>query len=450
MRRPPNGSVSGPTHRRLINIGHMLTGNFANAGIMLIAVAIAARGLGPEVFGSMVLVLALASTIERLIRFETWQPLIKFVADEELAATPLRMARLYSLGLMLDLITASMAALITILAALLFKHVFGWHSIPPEAAAIYAIAMICNITGAPGAALRLAGQFRTIAYVQIPANVVRALLAGLCLWQGAGLLGYIAAWTIAEVGYRLATLWLGLRALTASGVPNPASVRPTGLLKDFPGFLPFAWSINLSTMLRTLTTDADELVVGAMAGQSAASMYNIAKRIVKFGQEIGNQIQTVIYPELARMWSGRDSALFRATIVKTQIVLCGFALLIIAAAWTFGSWLIRLGPGDPYLPTYPLLEIQVMAVLFTMHAAPGRSALLSIGRHRAILGIAAIGTTVFYAVMIPAVLLYGAGGASFAHVILAVTTAALIDLEWRRHSKVKLVPSTPVTGVETS
>ena len=448
--RPASSHPPGPTHRRLINIGHMLTGNFANAGIMLIAVAIAARGLGPEVFGSMVLVLALASTTERLIRFETWQPLIKFAADEELVATPLRMARLYSLGLMLDLITASAAALITILAAFLFKHLFGWHSIPPEAAAIYAIAMICNITGAPGAALRLAGQFRTIAYVQIPANVVRALLAGLCLWQGAGLLGYIAVWTIAEVGHRLATLWLGIRALTASGIPNPASVRLTGLLKDFPGFLPFAWSINLSTMLRTLTTDADELVVGAMAGQSAASMYNIAKRIVKFGQEIGNQIQTVIYPELARMWSCRNGALFRATIVKTQIVLCGFALLIIAAAWMFGSWLIRLGPGDPYLPTYPLLEIQVIAVLFTMHAAPGRSALLSIGRYRAILGIAAIGTTAFYAVMIPAVLQYGASGASFAHVILAFTTAALIDLEWRRHSKVKAVPSPPITSVETN
>ena len=227
-------------------------------------------------------------------------------------------------------------------------------------------------------------------------------------------------------------------------------MRLTGVLKDFPGFLPFAWSINLSTMLRTLTTDADELVVGAMAGQSAASMYNIAKRIVKFGQEIGNQVLTVIYPELARMWSCRDGALFRATIVQTQIVLCGFALLIVAAAWLGGSWLIRLGPGDSYLPTYPLLEIQVLAVLFTMHAAPGRSALLSIGRYRAILGIAAIGAAAFYAFLIPAVLLYGAAGASFAHVILAFITAALIDLEWRRHSKAKPVPPKPITSVETN
>ena len=52
--------------------------------------------------------------------------------------------------------------------------------------------------------------------------------------------------------------------------------------------------------------------------------------------------------------------------------------------------------------------------------------------------------------MIPGVLLYGAGGASFAHVILAFTTATLIDLEWRRHSKAKAVPSTPITSVETS
>jgi hypothetical protein len=51
--------------------------------------------------------------------------------------------------------------------------------------------------------------------------------------------------------------------------------------------------------------------------------------------------------------------------------------------------------------------------------------------------------------MIPGVLLYGAGGASFAHVILAFTTATLIDLEWRRHSKAA-VPSTPIASVETN
>lgn len=435
---------SAPAIRRLINIGHMLTGNFANGGIMLVAVAIAARGLGPTVFGSMVLLLALASLTERLIRFETWQPLIKFAADEEAQASPERMARLYALGFILDIITASLAATITIGAAFVLHHWFGWQSIPVEAAGIYALAMLCNITGSPGAALRMAGRFRAVAYVQVPANLLRAGLAGWCYLQEAGLIGYVVAWTVAEIAYRLATLWLGLQTLKSSGVPNPMTVGHSGLLKDFPGFLPFAWSINLSTMLRTLTTDADELVVGGLAGPAAASMYNLAKRLAKFSQEIGTQVQTVIYPELARMWSCSDGTQFRSTVFRTQLVLGGIGLLIVASVWILGQWLIGVGLGESYLPAYTLVSVQVVAVLFTLTAAPGRSAMLSLGRHRAILGIAAAGALAFYAVMIPGLLLVGPVGASAAHVVLAVATAILIELQWRRHSRPQpLAPDQP-------
>lgn len=426
---------SGIAARRLINIGHMLSGNFANAGIMLVAVAIAARGLGPERFGSMVLVLALGSLIERMVRFETWQPLIKFAADEELDARPTRMARLYALGLILDVGTAVLAAILAVGAAFLLAHGFGWSSISPAAASLYALAMLCNINGSPGAALRLAGRFGIVAYVQVPANLLRLGLAALCWWQGAGLLGYIAAWTVAEISYRLATLWLGFRTLSASGVPKPWSVPLTGLLRDFPAFLPFAWSINLSTMLRTLTTDADELVVGAVGGAAAASMYNLAKRIAKFSQEVGTQIQAVLYPELARMWSGRDGGQFRSIVARTQWVLTALGVLIILTVWLLGPWIIRLGLGARYLPAFDLLAIQVVAVLFTLRAAPGRSAILSMGHHRLVLAISAVGVVVFYAVMLPGLFIAGAAGASAAHVVLAMTNALLFELAWRHHSR---------------
>lgn len=423
-----------PMGKRLVNIGHMLTGNFANGAVMLLAVALVARALGPTVFGSMVLVLALASTVERLIRFESWQPLIKFAADEEQQSHPTRMARLYAFGLLLDAGTAAAAAAITIAGAAL-AEALGFRSIPVAAAAIYAIAMLCNITGAPGAALRLDGRFMTVAYTQVPANLVRAALAGLGLWLDAGLLYFMAVWTVAEASYRLALLWLGSRSLARQGIPNPLTVSWRGLHRDFPGFMSFAWSINFATMLRTLTHQADELVVGALAGPAAASMYNLAKRIAKFGQELGTQVQTVLYPDLARMWSGRYAAQFRSTILKTQAALSAVGVCIIIGAWLLGEWVLRIGPGASYLPAYPLLLIQVVAVLFTMHAAPARSALLSMGRHRAVLAIAALSTVIFYAAMVPGVLTFGPAGAAVAHVLLAVVTAALMDLIWLRQSR---------------
>ncbi|MFC4592770.1 lipopolysaccharide biosynthesis protein [Sphingobium tyrosinilyticum] len=423
--------LNGPMGRRLINIGHMLTGNFVNLGVMLISVAIAARGLGPEKWGSMVIVLALASTIERLIRFESWQPLIKFAAEEESDANPVRMARLYGYGLLLDITTATLSSILLICISAIFAPV------PLDVAAIYALAMLCRIVGAPGAALRLDGRFREVAYSQILSNILRAFLAAFCLWIGAGVIGFILAWTVAEVFNSLLFLWLGYKALKRQNIPSPFSVSLRGLRKDFPDFLSFAWTVNLSTTLRTLTHEADELLVGALAGHGAVGMYNLAKRVAKLGQQMGAQVQTVLYPELARMWQSGNYATFRSTIFNTQLLLSGTGTVIAIITWFFGEWLLRIGPGAQYVAAFPLLMSQVIAVLFIMHSIPAKSALLSMGQPKRVLQIFALSTVIFYAIAVPGVLYFGPAGASAAHISLAVVTAILLDIAWVTHSKLR-------------
>ncbi|BAV65643.1 lipopolysaccharide biosynthesis protein [Sphingobium cloacae] len=422
--------LSSPMGRRLVNIGHMLTGNFVNAGVMLVAVALAARGLGPELWGSMVLILALASTIERLVKFESWQPLIKFAAEEEVEADPVRMARLYGYGVLLDISTAALSAFLLVAIAAVLGPVFGVKGIPLDAAALYSLTMLTKVIGAPGAALRLDGRFAAVAYSQILSNILRVILAALCLWLETGIIGFILAWTVAEISYSAFYVWLGCQSLRRQGVPFPLSVPLKGLKRDFPDFLSFAWSTNLSTALRTLTHEADELVVGALAGQGAAGMYNLAKRIAKLGQQIAGQVQTVLYPELARMWRSGERDMFRGTIFNTQMLLSGTGVAIAVLTWFFGEWLLRIGPGAQYVAAFPLLMSQVIAVLFIMHSAPARSALLSMGQPQLVLHVFALSTVIFYMVAIPGLVYFGPMGASVAHIVLAVVTAVLLDLGW--------------------
>ena len=125
---------------------------------------------------------------------------------------------------------------------------------------------------------------------------------------------------------------------------------------------------------------------------------------------------------------------------KTQIVLGGIAVLIIAAVWMFGSWLIRLVRAI-LPPCLPIAGNTGDGGALTMYAAPAALRSCQLAVIRAILGIAAIGTTAS-TLYDPAVLLYGAAerplpchpGLHHCH---------LIDLEWRRHSEAKAVPSTP-------
>lgn len=358
------------------------------------------------------------------------------------------MARLYGYGVLLDMSTAALSALLLILIAAILPPIFGIHSIPLNAAAIYSLAMLTKVIGAPGAALRLDSRFRAVAYSQIVTNVLRTILAALCLWWDAGLIGFMLAWTVAEVAYNFYFIWLGQQSLRRQGVPFPLSVSLKGLKQDFPDFLSFAWTTNLSTALRTLTHEADELMVGAIAGQGAAGMYNLAKRIAKMGQQIAGQVQTVLYPELARMWRNGNRAVFRGTIFNTQLLLSGTGMAIAVMTWFLGEWLLRVGPGAQYVAAFPLLMSQVIAVLFIMHSAPGRSALLAMGQPQLVLHVFALSTVLFYAVAVPGVLYFGPIGASIAHIVLAVVTAVLLDMGWAYHSRPPSVTATPEIAAE--
>lgn len=417
---------------RLTSIGHLLSGNFLNAAIMLVSVAVAARSLGPEAYGIMVLVLTFGRTVERLLRFESWQPIIKFAAAEEENDDRGKLSQLYLYGLILDCGAVVLAAVVTLFIAWAFGSLVGMSPLHLELVAIYCVALLFNINGMPTAALRFAGRFRTLAYSQLASNVLRIGLAFVCAWLDLGLVGFIAAWTIAQIAGSLIFIFLGFRAIASMSIPNPLRAPIRGMRARFPGFLSFAWSTNISTTLRTMTHEADALLVGALAGPAAAGVYHIAKRMAKVAQQAGAQVQAVLYPDMARLWAKGEVRAFRSIILQVQLALASVGGVALIAGFLLGDWIIQYGLGVAFKDTYPLLLAQLLAVFLNLHAAPSRSALLAMGQPQIVMRIALAATFLFFAVALSLIPIIGAMGASIAHIALGAMTALVSDIFWIR------------------
>ncbi|MET1756701.1 lipopolysaccharide biosynthesis protein [Novosphingobium sp. RD2P27] len=413
---------------RLVAIGHLLSGNFLSAALMLVSIAIAARVLEPERYGIMVMVLSFSRLVERVLRFESWQALIRFAAQEEQESNPERQSRLYAYGLLLDAGAAALAAFTSVALALVGQAIVGIEPQHVELVAIYAAALLLNLGGVPTAALRLAGRFRLLAYAQLVANVLRILLAALCAWAGAGLLGFMVAWTVAQICGSLIIFALGMRALASSRIPSPFKAGIRGLHRDFPGFLSFACSTNLSLTLRVITTEADSLFVGTVAGAPAAAIYHLAKRIAKVAMQVAAQVQAVIYPDVARMWARGNVAGFRRATLNVQVALGVLGVLMLAAAAIIAPFILRIGPGESYMSTYPLLLAQLVAVILTLYAAPSRSALLAMNDSWHVLKVSLVGTTIFTVIALLTVPRFGAIGANIAHVALGACIAVALEV----------------------
>lgn len=417
----------------LKNILHLVSGSSGNAILMLISTTIAARTLGPATYGVLALVLTVGRLSERLLRFESWQPLIRFAASEDIAGDKKKMSELYLYGLFLDIGTALLAAVLTMIVGYALMTVIGLKPEHMPLLAIYAVAIAMNIRGVPTAALRFDGQFRTLAYVQMLSSVLRLALAGVGLFLGFSLLEFVIIWTVCQALDSLLFLWLGLRVIRKQGIPSPFRANPFGLKQKFPGFMSFAWSTNISGTLRTMTQEADTLLVSAFAGTAWAGFYHIAKRIAKVAQQVGAMMQAVVYPDMARMWAQKDFTAFKSTIKRVQLVLGGVGVAFLAVFWLLGDWMMKVVFGPEFAQAYPLLVAQLLAVVLIMHAAPSRSALLAMNRPGFVLWVAIASTILFFVTAWITMPTYGALGANFAHIAFAALTAIAMDIAmWRQ------------------
>ncbi|MEY9787352.1 O-antigen/teichoic acid export membrane protein [Sinorhizobium fredii] len=159
---------------RLGNIRHLLTGNALTSLLGLVGFALTARALGPSEYGVLALCFTYTSAIERLVNFQSWQPLIKFGAQSKSTET---LASLFKFGLLLDVCAAATGCVIAVALVWAFGPLLG---ISPEMSGL--VTLFCailpfQISGMPIAVLRLFGKFRSIAYGQVASSIVRA---GLC------------------------------------------------------------------------------------------------------------------------------------------------------------------------------------------------------------------------------------------------------------------------------
>ncbi len=440
----PDPAAKSVLRSRIESVLHLMTGNVGNAMVMIGSIAFATRALGPEAFGVLALTLAVGRVCERIVRFESWQPLVRYAASEEGTSDPERLSRLYLFGLILDVVGALVAALLSVIVALVLTSFFDF---PPEMlplVAIYALAIALNLRGMSSAVLRMAGMFRTMAYIIFIAGFLRLFLAAICYWAGSGLMTFVWVWTICQVVDALLYNFIAFRQLAREGNPSLLRARVGNLMQDFPGFLGFAFTTNASSALRTITHEADTLIVGALTDSSeAAGFYHIAKRMAKVAMGCGEMIQMVIYPDLARMWVNQVKGQFRKTIVSIQALLALIMGSIFGAALLIGKPLILFAFGAEFAPAYAILVAHLVAVFLIMHSAPARSALLAMNHPRYVLMTATSSTVVFLGIAFYAIPIYGSIGASFAHIGFGFLTAILLDVSlWRNFGRPVAAPGT--------
>jgi O-antigen/teichoic acid export membrane protein len=425
--------------QRLTSISHLLAGNFFGSMIGLASFALTARALGPLDYGVLALCFSYGRAVERLISFQSWQPLIKYGAEAQQSGKQDDLRSLLKFGLLLDIGAALLGFVVATALIIFAAPLMGFSAEFKNIALLYCLVLPFQISGMPTAVLRLYGKFSALAYGQVLTSLARLALCVIGLWFSWGLLEFALMWICMQIAAALSMNFLAFRELSRRGLTGVLSSPIRGISQKFPGLWRFALSANLSLTVRSSAFELDTLLVGFLADPAAAGFYHIAKRIGRIGAQAGSQVQAVIFPELARLWSGMQFSAFKRVVRQTQGMLASAGIALVLVILFTIEPLLRLVAGPSFAAAAPLVAVQAIAVMMTLIGTVMRSALLAMGLQNIVLYSVLVSTAVFHVTAILLIPVIGPMGANIAHIALATIWTTIMFSAYRTRIRAAII-----------
>lgn len=421
-------------HRRVKAVGHLLSGTAVTLAITLISIALVARDLGPSAYGILALILTLGQACERLLSFQSWQPIIRYGAALDMNQDREAFSPLLKFGLLLDLGGSLAAWAIASGLAIAAHYVTGLSTTHLWLALLFLVSLLFNFNGVATAIFRLTDNYRIIARLQVANALLRLALVAAAFELGAGLAEMVAIWTITQIIGSLSNFACALMTCPLSaGEILRAPLK--GIPEKFPGLWRFSWGSNISLTLWSSAQQVDTLIVGWLADPASAGLFHIAKRVSRIVQQVGSQVESVVYPDLSRLAAAGNRRAFLRVVIQTEALLAVFGAGCFLTILLLGETLIRMALGAAFAGAVPLLIVQILAVTMTISGAASRAGLLALGNQRSVLRTVMGCSLAFYCSAPPLILTFGAMGANIAHVLFGFVWLTGLTLSLRNAMK---------------
>ena len=403
---------------RLVNVGHLLTGNLVGSIVGILGFLATARALGAADYGVLALTYSYVRVVGLLVGFQSWQPLIKYGAEVVGPERSDAYRSLLKFGLLIDVAAALSSYLVAIGFAVMFGPLVGIGETAIEQVVIYSTVLLFQIAGLPTAVLRLAGRFRLVAYGSVIGGAVRLILCIVGLLADMDVYYFVIAWALSQIIGSLVLLGLAVHELRRQGIRNLLAAPFAGVTRRFKGLWTFTIGSNIELTVRSSANEFDTLLVGMLTDPTGAGLYHIAKRLGRLILQIGVQVQAVLYPDVARLWAQGEISLFRRTVRQTEIMLGVFGVAVVGATAIGIGPLLALAVGPEFADAGLLAIVQMAAVAMTLNGSVMRTALLAMGRQLVVLRIMFVATLAFYAIALTMIPWIGPMGANIAHVVM--------------------------------
>ena len=411
--------------RLLVTSGYVTVGRVCSAAMTFAAIILAARVLTPETFGIFSVIWAYAVVIDRLVNCQSWQTLIKFGTEALTRKDSSRYRKLVKISFLVDASTAVLGALIAISGTQVLALIYNWDNETTLLAAAFSLIVLFNLSGVPFAVLRMNDRFGAIVAADLVAAGFRLGLILAATPNGFDLGTCVVIWIVCDFIGKSLLVALTIKELGLAEVKQISAAPLSGLWRQHRTFLSALFITNMEGVVRVVR-EIDTLLVAFLLGNAAAGIYKIARQLGHMVTVYVDPIQQVIYPELSRLASRSDAAIFIELSRKSSVLMGAVTGILLVAFIFAGQPILLFALGPVYAEAFPVAIWVLAAMLVWSVAHPLTPGHLALGDFRGFLWRNAISTAFYIPALIILCILFGLHGAGLAFFLFYFAWFALM------------------------
>ncbi len=403
--------LSGKTIAGLVSVGY---------------IAIAARTLGVEGYGTLNLVHAYATIASGTIAFSGYHGMVRYGA---VALARRSRSEFFGLARLFAVLELSVAALTILLAALLAPTVgraLAWSDDAIRLGPTYCLAILATVRTTPHGILQLAGRFDLIGIHQAIMPLARLVGTVVVAQHRGDLESFLWVWLGSSLAEGLSMWGLAARVLGSFDLDRGHWESLAYVRARHPGLAAFALLNNLDLTLRDFAPRATPLLVGAILGPAAAGIFALANRITTVLLLPSQMVAQAVFPVVSRHLAARDARSADIAVRQTSVVATFVGLALAAPLTAFAPFVLALVGGPGFVGGATVLSLMTVGRAIAVSAPTISAGLVATGRPRASIVANFASSIALLPVLPPMLYAWGVEGAGVHVVVQGVVVVGIL------------------------
>lgn len=340
-------------------------GDATSSVVNLIVTIILIKLIGNASYGILVLTQSYMSIVDVSLNVQSWKSVIQFGQKAIVEGNDDKLNSYINFGLKLDVSTAILGGIVSLIVAPLVGNIFQWSSEAIICAQIFSLTIFSHLAGTSTAVLRIFNKFHLVAFQKLFTSLIKliSLLVLLLKFNSVSLITATIVYCITDIIGNI--LLVVIAASVYRKKYKISKIFSANKIDNSKEFVSFTLWGTLGDIVDIPVNYFDVFII-SLLGTDYVSVFKVFKQCIFVLKKVTSAIQQAIMPQFSELIAQNKQGLGFKIVIKTRNIILKVMFPIALVIGLLSPIWLNLIYGELYADNWYILLIYLLIQVFAL------------------------------------------------------------------------------------